>query len=112
MVPALRRLYALLLAAAFMAGVGQTDADALLYHSGGPHPADVPHFDQPGGCGSHAEHCVLAFTASLRQLASGLVRLPDLTLAKPLSTSARPTDTLRPADRINLQPTRAPPTAS
>ena len=108
---ALRRVYALLLAIAFAGGVALPDADALLYHSG-PATAGIPHFDQPGGCGSHAEHCVLACAASLRLLASGLARLPESAAQAAPDLSAAPATAPRTTDRTNLQPSRAPPTAS
>src|SRR5712691_9116321 len=65
-----RRIGALLLATTFIGGgFGLSDLDALLFHSGrNAVPPEVPHFDLPGGCGAHAEHCVLAVAASLRQL--------------------------------------------
>ena len=108
----LLRFYAAFLAAAFISGIGMPNADALLYHSRNPIPAEVPHFDQPGGCGSHAEHCVLAVAASLRQLAGGVFQLPELGLEAPRNLTVPRADVPRPAERTNLQPSRAPPAAS
>ncbi|MEO7475466.1 MAG: hypothetical protein ABIY46_09035 [Gemmatimonadales bacterium] len=103
--------YAYLLAIVFVGGFALPDADALLYHSGAPH-AEIPHFDRPGGCGTHAEHCVLAVTSSLRRLASALTTLPELDHAEARAVCLSPTTAPRPTGRINLQPTRAPPAAS
>ena len=81
-----RRFAAFLLLAAFVGGgFGLADLDALLYHSGRTAP-EVPHFDLPGGCGAHAEHCVLAVAASLRQLGARLVTAAPLSQA----SSTRP----------------------
>src|SRR5947199_1535708 len=69
----LNRLVALLLTISFVGGgFGLATADALVFHSHGQqsNAGGAPHFDQPGGCGAHAEHCALSLLASLRQLAS------------------------------------------
>jgi hypothetical protein len=108
----LQRFYAAFLAAAFISGIGLPDADALLYYSRSPIAAEVSHYDQPGGCGSHAEHCVLAVAASLRQLATGVFRLPELGLEAPQSLIVPRADAPRPAERTNLQRSRAAPAAS
>jgi hypothetical protein len=105
-----RRLAALVLAVSFVGGgFGLADLDALLYHSQRADDPQQPHYDQPGGCGSHAEHCVLAAPVSLRH-AAGAPTAPAITTRAieplPLPEPAR---TPRPADRVNLQPTRAPP---
>lgn len=106
----LRRLAALLLTVAFVGGgFGLADLDALLYHASGSSAPQGPHYDQPGGCGAHAEHCVLGAPVSLRHAAGGLGS-PQITTrtAQPAPVS-EPASTPRPADRVNLQPTRAPP---
>jgi hypothetical protein len=112
--PLFGRMCALLLVTAFIGGeFGLSDLDALLFHSGRhPAPAEVPHFDLPGGCGAHAEHCVLAVAASLRQLGTTATTRFVVTRAAPTDRSATPVATPRSADRSNLQPSRAPPLAA
>jgi hypothetical protein len=106
----LRRLSALLLLTVFVGGgFGLSDLDALLYHSGHRAPAELPHYDQPGGCGAHAERCVLALAASLRQLAGGLSHLDSAADGQDLLVPVAPVVVPRSIDRSNLQPTRAPP---
>jgi hypothetical protein len=109
-----RRLAALLLALAFVGGgFGLPDLDALLYHTAGRGaPAEVPHFDLPGGCGAHAEHCVLAVAASLRQLGSRLVAAVRVTQAAPTRPLVIPAVVPRSADRSFFHPSRAPPFAA
>ena len=105
-----RRLAALFLALAFVGGgFGLADLDALLYHAGRAEAPQGPHYDQPGGCGGHAEHCVLAASASIRHAVAGL-ESPSIIIRSPERVvSHQPAVSPRPADRINLQPTRAPP---
>src|SRR5437667_6130024 len=109
-----RRFTAFLLLAAFVGGgFGLADLDALLYHSAGRGaPAEVPHFDLPGGCGAHAEHCVLAVAASLRQLGATVTSGVALTRVATVDRIATPVASPRSADRTNLQPSRAPPLAA
>jgi hypothetical protein len=111
----LNRLMALLLAISFVGGgFGLATADALVFHSHGQRSdaTGAPHFDPPGGCGAHAEHCALSLLASLRQLAStpGIVQrfAADLRSDKVVAPIVAP----RPLDSTNLQPVRAPPTAA
>jgi hypothetical protein len=110
----IRRLGALLLATAFIGGgFGLSDLDALLFHSGSNAvPANVPHFDLPGGCGAHAEHCVLAVAASLRQLGTAATASIAVTRVATVDRVAAPVASPRSADRTNLQPSRAPPLAA
>lgn len=109
----LGRLSRLFLVVAFVgSGFGLPEVDALLYHSSGhAPPADVAHVDLPGGCGAHAEHCVLALTTSLRQL--GVTTTAGLRVLR--VETVYPVPALMPAllsaDRTNLQPSRAPPVA-
>ncbi len=107
-----RRLAALLFA--FVGGgFGLPDLDALLYHSAGRGaPAEVPHFDLPGGCGAHAEHCVLAVAASLRQLGSRLVTPVRVTQTAAIRPLLIPVVAPRSADRSFPHPSRAPPFAA
>lgn len=105
-----RRLAGLFLALAFVGGgFGLADSDALLYHAdraGTPHG---PHYDQPGGCGAHAEHCVLAVSGSIRQALAALGSLSITTRSSGPAAPHQPAAIPRPTDRVNLQPTRAPP---
>jgi hypothetical protein len=73
-----RRLGALFLLTVFLAGgYGISDLDALFFHSGVQSDlADVPHLDQPGGCGAHAERCAIAqSTAGPQQVGVGPVKI-------------------------------------
>jgi hypothetical protein len=108
------RMGALLLVTAFIGGeFGLSDLDALLFHSGRhPAPAEVPHFDLPGGCGAHAEHCVLAVAASLRQLGTTATTGIAVTRAATPDRTTTPVATPWSADRTNLQQSRAPPLAA
>jgi hypothetical protein len=109
-----RRFVAFLLLAAFVGGgFGLADLDALLYHSAGRSaPAEVPHFDLPGGCGAHAEHCVLAVASSLRQLGARLVTAVRVTQAASTRPLVVPAVAPRSADRSFHHPSRAPPFAA
>lgn len=109
-----RRISALLLATAFIGGeFGLSDLDALLFHSGRHAvPSDAAHFDLPGGCGAHAEHCVLAVAASLRQLGATVTASIPVTRVATVDRIAVPVASPRSADRTNLQPSRAPPLAA
>jgi hypothetical protein len=109
-----RRVGALLLATVFIGGgFGLSDLDALLFHSGRDAvPTEASHFDLPGGCGSHAEHCVLAVAASLRQLGTTATASIPVTRALPAYRVVTPVARLHSADRANLHPSRAPPLAA
>jgi len=108
-----RRLGALFLLTAFLTGgYGLSDLDAFLFHSSA-HPvrADVSHVDQPGGCGAHAERCVLALSSARpQQVAPTPVKLRLNPVA------SRPFIAVAPIDRSvatgTLQLPRAPPRAS
>ena len=108
-----RRLGALFLLTAFLAGgFGLSDLDAALFHS---QPrgvrADVAHLEQPGGCGAHAEHCVLALaTARVATAAAAPVKV-RLTPQVSQVPAAAPS-TVWSASRTSLQYSRAPPHAS
>jgi hypothetical protein len=111
----LNRLMALLLAISFVGGgFGLASADALVFHSSGHRAdaADAPHFDQPGGCGAHAEHCALYLLASLRHLAGASGVTHRFTADVRHVWVAAPVLAPRDADSTNLQPARAPPPAS
>ena len=108
-----RRLGALFLLTAFIGGgFGLSDLDAVLFHSS-PHGAraDVAHFDQPGGCGAHAERCVLAVaTARVASVVPVPVKIRLSPVAiRPLAWTAP----VRPSSfRGSHQHSRAPPRAS
>jgi hypothetical protein len=106
-----RRLGGLFLATAFIAGgFGLPDLDALLFHSGrDASPVEVPHYDLPGGCGAHAEHCVLAVAASLRQLGAMGTSRVAATRAVTTTRVAVPAVAPRSSERRHLHPSRAPP---
>jgi hypothetical protein len=105
-----RRLATLLLTLAFVGGgFGLADLDALLYHGGRADAPRGPHYDQTGGCGAHAEHCVLGAPVSIRHAARALGSPPITTRSAEEAPPSEPARAPRPADRINLQPTRAPP---
>ena len=104
-----RRLGACLLLFAFVGGgLGLPDLDALLFHTGRPSPEQI-HLDQPGGCGAHAEHCVLAMAASLRQL--GAPPSGDAPLVNEVAEvrPVIPVATPRSPDHRLLPLSRAPP---
>lgn len=107
-----RRLYAVLLLSLFAgSGIGLPALDELLYHMGrdSAPPAGLAHFDAPGGCGAHSEHCALVASASVRQHAT--VTQPNLRI-EVVSTEPvvfQPVFSLRSFDRSLFQPSRAPP---
>jgi hypothetical protein len=111
--PSGRRLGALFLLTAFLAGgYGLSDLDAFLFHS--THHAvraDVAHLDQPGGCGAHSERCVLALATARPQYAgSGPVRVEFSPVVSNPQASVTPVN--RSPTRPSLQYSRAPPRAS
>lgn len=108
---ALGRWIAFLLAATFVGGgLGLPDFDAVLYHSGprASH-ADAPHFDLPGGCGAHAEHCVLTLAASVRPLAATAQNGFAITRVGTVERAALPLSVPPSAKPANLHLSRAPP---
>jgi hypothetical protein len=107
-----RRLYAVLLLSLFAgSGIGLPGLDALLYHMGrdSAPPAGVAHFDAPGGCGAHSEHCALVASAAVRQHAT--VTQPNLRIEVVGTESVvfHPVFSPRSFDRSLYQPSRAPP---
>lgn len=110
-----RRLQAIFLLSLFLgAGVGAPALDTLLYHTGHYDlAAGATHFDPPGGCGAHAEHCVLttccASGAKFAAVVSGPVRIEAVTQAYPVP---RPVARPNSANRTFLQPSRAPPASA
>jgi hypothetical protein len=109
-----RRLSGVLLTVVLLGGgFGLPALDALLYHSGQQSAgANVAHFDPPGGCGAHAEHCVLLLTLSLRQLggpAFSEVRLTHLLTETGVYLAV---PALRVTDPTYQHRSRAPPFAA
>ena len=109
-----RRLTALFLAFAFAGGVfGLPALDALIYHSGHQSlVAEGPHFDEPGGCGSHAEHCALALSGALGQLASVATSSARIVRTATVEPAAAPSIIPHAVYRTPLPPSRAPPSAA
>lgn len=108
-----RRLGALFLLTAFLGGgYGLSDVDAVLFHSSHHGArADVAHLDQPGGCGAHSEHCVLALaTARPQHAGSGLVKLRVNPVASKPHAATKPVP--RSPATGSLHYSRAPPRAS
>jgi hypothetical protein len=107
-----QRLYAVLLLTLFVgSGTGLPALDELLYHMGrdtAP-PAGVAHFDAPGGCGAHSEHCVLVASASVRQHAATAQHLLRIEADTTDYVVFHPVLSRRTVDRSLLQPSRAPP---
>ena len=106
-----RRLAGLFLAVSFLGGgFVLPNLDAMLYHSGpAATSAHSDHFDLPGGCGAHAEHCALVASASVRQLANlGFAALPS---SRAPSTHQVTISVVVPrvTHRTFLHPSRAPP---
>jgi hypothetical protein len=96
---------------AFAGGdLGLPELDALLFHSHAEVVrADVAHVDLPGGCGAHAEKCVLSVFLSGPQLAGfGLVKARGMRAPSRVA-AFQPDLTLRSADRSFLPSSRAPP---
>ena len=107
-----QRLYAVVLLTLFAgSGIGLPALDELLYHMGrdSAPPAGVAHFDAPGGCGAHSEHCVLAASASVRQHAAVAQQLLRIEVVTTDYVVFHPVLSLRTVDRSLLQPSRAPP---
>ena len=107
-----QRLYAVLLLSLFAgSGIGLPAVDELLYHMGrdSAPPAGVAHFDAPGGCGAHSEHCVLVASASIRQHAAIAQQLLRIEVVTTDYVVFHPVLSLRTVDRSLLQPSRAPP---
>src|ERR1700732_4363588 len=107
-----RRLHAVLLLSLFAgSGIGLPALDELLYHIGrdSAPAAGVAHFDAPGGCGAHSEHCALVASASVRQHAAITQQLLRIEVVSTDPVIPQPVFSLRSFDRSLLQPSRAPP---
>src|SRR6478672_9252535 len=107
----LGRWIAFLLAATFVGGgLGLPDFDAVLFHSGRhANHDDAPHFDLPGGCGAHAEHCVLALAASVRPLAASAQTGFAISRVGTVERAALPLSVPQSAKPASLHLSRAPP---
>ena len=107
-----QRLYSILLLSCFAgSGIGLPALDELLYHVGrdSAPPAGVAHFDAPGGCGAHSEHCALSASVSVRQHATVTQQTPRIEVVSTAPVVFRPVFSPRSVDRSLLQPSRAPP---
>src|SRR6185437_8137752 len=110
-----RRFQAILLLSLFVgAGMGAPALDTLLYHTGYQAPAGgETHFDPPGGCGAHAEHCVLttccASGAKFAAVVLGSLRIEAVTQTRP---SSRPVARPNSASQTFLHHSRAPPASA
>ena len=107
-----QRLHAVILLTFFVgSGTGLPALDELLYHMGRDTslPAGVAHFDAPGGCGAHSEHCVLVASVSIRQHAAVAQQLLRIEVVTTDYVVFHPVLSLRTVDRSLLQPSRAPP---
>ncbi len=105
------RLRALLLLALFLgAGTSLPSLDAALYHTRGSQRfAGNTHFDPPGGCGGHADHCTLGRTPpglSSVHLWALVVRLTADHIHVPMRA---PDSHAIVTPQGTLPPTRAPP---
>ncbi|HEV2083823.1 MAG TPA: hypothetical protein VGR09_01960 [Gemmatimonadales bacterium] len=110
--PVRQRLHAVALLTLFVgSGTALPALDELLYHMGrdSSPPAGVAHFDAPGGCGAHSEHCVLVASASVRQHAANAQHLLRTEVVTTDYVVFHPVVSLRTIDRSLLQPSRAPP---
>ena len=107
-----QRLYSILLLSFFAgSGIGLPALDELLYHMGreSAPPTGVAHFDAPGGCGAHAEHCALVASASVRHHAAVTQHHLRIEVVSSQNVVFHPVLSLRSVDRSLLQPSRAPP---
>jgi hypothetical protein len=107
-----RRLYAVLLLSLFAgSGIGLPALDELLYHMGrdSAPPAGVAHFDAPGGCGAHSEHCALVASASVRQHATITQQNLRIEVVSTEPVVFQLVSSVRSFDRSLFQPSRAPP---
>jgi hypothetical protein len=112
MIPAVRRLYAVLLLSLFAgSGIGLPALDELLYHMGrdSAPAAGVAHFDAPGGCGAHSEHCAVVASASVRQHATITQQNLRTEVVSAQDVVFHSVYVPRSVDRSLLQPSRAPP---
>ena len=107
-----RRLYAVLLLSLFAgSGIGLPALDELLYHMGrdSAPPAGAAHFDAPGGCGAHSEHCALVASASVRQHAAVAQQLLRIEVVSTEPVVFPLVSSVRSFDRTLHHPSRAPP---
>jgi hypothetical protein len=107
-----RRFAAVLLLVVLGSGFALPGLDELLYHRApATERVDLAHVDQPGGCESHAEHCIAAaMVYAPRVVASSSPTLPTHTAVAdraPAILTSHP----RSSDRQTPQQPRAPPTA-
>jgi hypothetical protein len=106
-----QRLSAMLLLSLFAgSGIGLPALDELLYHTGRDTAQPTgAHFDTPGGCGAHSEHCALVASASVRQHATITQQLLRIEVVSTESVVFQLVSSVRSFDRSLFQPSRAPP---
>lgn len=108
-----RRFGAVLMLGVLGSGFALPGLDELLYHTvRGSVPADLAHVDQPGGCDSHAEHCVAAPLPCAPRLAASPSAALRAHTAVADRAAAIPTSDPRSSDRQSPQQPRAPPALS
>jgi hypothetical protein len=109
--PVRHRLHALLLLSLFAgSGIGLPALDELLYHIGRDSaPPAGAHFDAPGGCGAHSEHCALVASASVRHHAAVTQQLLRVGVLSTEPVVFQLVSSVRSFDRSLFQPSRAPP---
>ena len=107
-----RRFAAAVLLGVLGSGFALPGLDELLYHRATGVPTQVAHVDQPGGCDSHAEHCIAApMVYAPRLAASSDPRLPAHAAGADRAPAVL-TSELRSSDRQTPQQPRAPPALS
>ncbi len=102
------RLKALLLLATFVGSGLPTALDVALHHLRPGLAAPLPHLDPPGGCHSHAEHCLLRGHDSALRFAVTKVPL-RLAAQRAERLGLLPGDDPRPRLLPFLHHSRAPP---
>jgi hypothetical protein len=86
--------------------------DELLYHRLAANVrTDLAHVDQPGGCESHAEHCIAAPRVYAPRLAASLSHVLPTHTTDADRAPAICTSDPRSSDRQTPQQPRAPPAA-
>jgi hypothetical protein len=108
----IRRFAAVLLLGVLGSGFALPGLDELLYHAvRASVRADLAHIDRPGGCESHAEHCIAApMVYAPRLTAAASLGLPIHNAFGERACPSRTSDP-RSSDRHTPQQPRAPPTA-
>jgi hypothetical protein len=105
------RLAALLLVAAAALRGAAPAIDAFAHHRGAEAETSPIHLDKPGGCGAHAEHCVLrGQTSGLRFTPPSVAhRVEPLLVSQRIAQPEAMSPVLQPS---NYHQSRAPPLTS